>query len=720
MPRRRLPVVLCLLLTLPPLAGACSLIPAASAADLPPTLSFQDVPGGPVAFQTGQPVPTFDREPRLRADLDGSWRFDAEPVDTSLSLTDRRVVMNQINSEAGRRTDPAYDDSGWPSIQVPGTFNPPPNRSTTGGFYRRDFFVGQDWNGKYATLKFGAVRYVADVWLNGQYLGYHEGGDTPFALDATQALMAPGTNTLLVRVDNPLWGTRDDTVPWGLADWWNYGGIVGDVWLEAIPSLSAVRADVKPHLDGADVSVVIQHRGPDTVNAAIDVRLWPAQINPANLLNPDPFSLVPHDALPLLDNHVDLGSLNRDTVIRVAAPFSIRSPDLWSPGLPALYVLGVTVESDSVPVDQLYTSFGLRQIKVDSTAPRLLLNGDPIAFNGVALHEDRVQPLIHGRPAGGPLTSPADIEALLMRAIGVHADLVRVDHHPPNQMLPILADRLGVAVWEEIPLYHYTPQTLTIAIDRGIAQQMLTEMDLRDFNRPSVLFHGFANESTGFSERTSALDALHTLDRRVDGTRLTGQAAYGADPLDPTSAGLDVAGYTFYYGVFYGGGLSGVAIQSALQQAHRAYPQKPLMILEYGHWADDPYNQAEQLRVFNTYYSQLLPDLDSQPGGFVGAAVWWSLDDYWTQRPGITIETFGLYRPDGTLRPAGVAASRSFTLTAPPSTPATIRTKGVAIAIQPSERQGRLLAYIGYGLAVPAGLLIALIAVFSMLRRRAW
>jgi hypothetical protein len=104
----------------------------------------------------------------------------------------------------------------------------------------------------------------------------------------------------------------------------------------------------------------------------------------------------------------------------------------------------------------------------------------------------------------------------------------------------------------------------------------------------------------------------------------------------------------------------------------------------------------------------------------VAAAVWWSLDDYWTERPGITIETFGLYRPDGTLRPAGVAARHSFTLTAPPPPPAAVRSKGVAVAIHPSERQGRLLAYVGYGLALPAGVLIVVIAVLSSMRRRAW
>ena len=255
-------------------------------------------------------------------------------------------------------------------------------------------------------------------------------------------------------------------------------------------------------------------------------------------------------------------------------------------------------------------------------------------------------------------------------------------------------------------------------MDRGIPQQMLAEMDLRDFNRPSVLFHGFANESAGSSERANAMKTLHALDRRIDGTRLTGQAAYGTDPGDPTSAALDVAGYTLYYGVLYGGRLSGVAIQSALMQAHRTYPRKPIMVMEYGHWADNRADESQQLRVFNTYYAQLSPAFDTEVGGFVGAALWWTLDDYWTQRPGLSVETFGLYRPDGTLRPAGVAAGRAFARTGPSTPPTSLRTSGVAVPIEPGERQGRLLPYIAYGFALPAVVLVVAIFVLSRVRRR--
>src|SRR2546423_7723821 len=144
-PRRAVIALACLMLPLA--AAACSLVPSGGRADLQPTLSFQDEPGGQVAFQSGQPVPTFDRQPRLRADLDGVWRFDAEAVSTTLSLTDRKSSLKAITDELGTRAVPIFDDSTWATIQVPGTFNPPPSRSTTSGYYRVEFYIPPVWSG---------------------------------------------------------------------------------------------------------------------------------------------------------------------------------------------------------------------------------------------------------------------------------------------------------------------------------------------------------------------------------------------------------------------------------------------------------------------------------------------------------------------------------------------------------------------------------------------
>jgi len=702
-------------------AVACSGSPP-DQARLKPTLELRQGDGGQIAYELGQPVPTFDPQPlRTRLDLSGAWRFQAADVDPSLSFAERGDgTRRALTAEAGSRLQEGYDDSAWSQLAVPGTFSPPPSSRSTGGWYRLRFAVPNAWGAR-ATLAFQSVGYVADVWLNGRYLGYHEGAWTPFAMDASDALRPGEANTLVVRVDDPEWGTRLDIVPWGLADWWNYGGITGPVTLEDTPELSLVRADVTPHLDGADVSVVLQNAGQSADQLSLITEVLPAAIDSGNVADPDPRHLVPADATPVASQVTSVDAMAGGDVRRISASFVIRRGDLWSPLRPALYVLRAALVGPQGIADQLYETFGLRQVRVDGAAPRLLLNGAPVAFHGVALHDEHVGPTDGGRPAGGPATDIADAMDVLRRVHDVGADLIRTGHHPPNPVLLSLADRLGFAVWEEIPLYHYTPETFQVAIDRGVAQQMLAEMALRDMNHASVLFHGLANESTGGGERASALVTLRDLDRRLDGTRLTGQAAYASDTADDTSADLDVAGYTFYYGVFYGGPLNGPAIARALDRLHERYPRKPLMILEFGRWADSPAEEPEQTRVFEVTDGQLAQRFDTLPSGYVGAAVWWTLDDYWTQRPGIQVEHFGLYRPDGTLRPVGVLVGQAYAADAGPAQRppnARVVSGGVGVGAGRPGASRQLVGLVAYAVALPALLLGAVVLLLARLPRR--
>jgi len=693
-------------------AVACSGTPPGQA-QLRPTLELRQVDGGMVAYEQGQPVPTFDPQPRTRIDLSGQWRFQVAPLDERLTFADRDGgARRALTAEASSRLQADYDDSSWSRIAVPGTYSPPPASRATGGWYRVRFDVPALWDTP-AELEFQSAGYVVDAWLNGHYLGYHEGAWTPFALDATDALQAGQVNTLVVRVDDPGWGTRLDIVPWGLADWWNYGGITGPVSIEGTPSLSVVRADVTPHLDGADVGVVLWNRGGPQAELSLLTEVLPAAVDATNVTDPDPRHLVPAGAAPVASQVIGLDSMPGGDVRRVSAPFAIRRADLWSPLRPALYVLRAALIGTYGIVDQVYETFGLRQVRVDAGAPRLLLNGAPVAFHGVALHDEHVGPTDAGHPAGGPASGVADAFDALNRARAVGADFVRADHNPASPALLTLADRLGFAIWEEIPLYHYTPETFRIAVDRGVAQQVLAEMVLRDMDHPSVLFHGLANESTGGAERASALVALRDLDRRLDGTRLTGQAAYGSDPADDTSADLDVAGYTLYYGVFYGGPLDAATIGGALERLHQRYPRKPLMILEFGRWADSAAEEPEQSRVFEVTYGQLAQRFDTLPSGYVGSAVWWALDDYWTQRPGIQVEHFGLYRPDGTPRPVGGLLAQAYqTDTGGAQRPPVARvvSGGVGVGAAPRPGTGReLVGLVAYAIAVPVALLAGLV-----------
>jgi beta-glucuronidase len=427
---------------------------------------------------------------------------------------------------------------------------------------------------------------------------------------------------------------------------------------------------------------------------------------------------VPPEADPIATLAIDGLSMGSGTVLKRGGTFVFSTPDLWGLQHPSLYVLAVYISSKGDELDNFYDTFGLRRIQVDTNKPVLLLNGQPTVFTGVAVHDEQVWPAVSGLPHGGTPMSGADLLRMVHQAQGVNADLLRPNHMPANPTLLMLADRLGLGVWEEIPLYHATPESFSLVMQRGIAQQMLAEMDLRDFNRPSVLFHGFANESTGTSERQDAMKRLRDLDRSIDGTRLTGQAMYGSDPTDPTSSPLDVAGYTFYYGVFYGGRTAEPGTLQALEAAHRTYPRKPVMILEFGDWADGRIGEQDQLKIFRDTYPALFSRLGIFTDGYVGSAVWWSLNDYWTEVPGLKIEHFGLYRPDGTLRPVGVAAQASFgQVTSPPPSAKGIPSggKGVAAPVpEPSHLALKLL----YALAVPFLVLIVLIG--GLLGVRQW
>ncbi len=691
------------------LLSACASPEASS--ELAPTLSLKTIGGNRIAFQNGIPVPTFSYQPRRRLDLGGLWRLQSTPMNHDLSLAVRSQSLKAIVADAAGRESTAFDDTRWPTVEVPGSFDPPPASSADGAWYRKDFDVPADWQNQTVTLKFGAANYIADVWLNGHWLGYHEGGSTPFAFDATAAVVPNEVNTIAVRVDNPPWGTRQDIVPWGLTDWWNYGGLPQPVWMEATAPVYAVRADIVPHLDSADIAVTLHQRGGDPTPVAVGLDILPATVDLTNLTNPDPTSLIPDGAVPIASQRIDAGQLARDGTSQVHASFSLTNAALWSPQSPALYVLQVHVFWQERRSDQLYETFGLRHIAVDATAPRLLLNGNPVAYAGVALHDERVYPAVNGRPHGGPVVTPDDILILLEKANAINVQLIRADHHPANPLLLMLADRLGYAIWEEIPLYHYTPATFTIAMDRGIPQQMLSEMDLRDMNHPSVLFHGLANESTGGIEREQALATLHNLDRALDGTRLTGQAAYGSQPDDRTSQPLDVAGLTTYYGVFYGPD-AGPGTSHALQVAHATFPKKPIIILEYGRWSDNLADQEEQRRILADTYQVAASVLDTNPSGFVGAAVWWTLDDYWTQRPGVKIEHFGLYAPNGDPRPAGLQAAELFAGGAGQGA----KQKIVSSATGQARKSAPALRFLGYlayaltvALAIPAAILLLLL-----------
>ena len=174
---------------------------------------------------------------RERRSLDGVWQLIPESTtgrgnqDASSDSLFEEKGITEFDIERENILDFDIDD-GMP-IDVPGSF--------CAEFPGLEWYEGRAWHTRrieYSEspgrtfLKFGAVNYTADVWLNGQHLGTHEGGYTPFSFDVTDVIEDRSDNLLVVLADN----RRDETsVPAERIDWYNWGGIIRSVSLIEVP-----------------------------------------------------------------------------------------------------------------------------------------------------------------------------------------------------------------------------------------------------------------------------------------------------------------------------------------------------------------------------------------------------------------------------------------------------------------------------------------------------
>ena len=222
-------------------------------ATLKTTLTISSKDGIYIPYQNGMPLPSFEKQNRQIINLNGVWKKQRFSANHDISLAERDSIgYSNLLNEAQDRYLAGYDDNSWENKAIPGventmnTFPKVPEYYQSGIWYRYKFNAPDSLNGKFIKLIFYSVNYIADVWLNDHYLGYHEGGYTPFVFDVSDKLNFAGQNVIAVRVDNPEWGKRKDIVPYSEVDWFNYAGIIHDVYMEVSDPVSVIRADVVP------------------------------------------------------------------------------------------------------------------------------------------------------------------------------------------------------------------------------------------------------------------------------------------------------------------------------------------------------------------------------------------------------------------------------------------------------------------------------------------
>jgi beta-glucuronidase len=406
-------------------------------------------------------------------------------------------------------------------------------------------------------VQFGAANYDARVYLNGKELGSHVGGFTPFAFEITDPLR-PTSNDLVVKVDNK---RHREGVPTVNTDWWNYGGLTRDVRIVEVPS-TFIR----------DYVVQLARVATDRIEGTV------------RLDGPRPMQDI-EIAIPSAGIH---HQVTTDSTGFASFSFS-ADVRRWSPADPYLHEVVITSETDHVS-DQI----GFRTIQTEGS--RILLNDEPVFLRGISIHEEA--PIRGGRAFGVD-----DARTLLTWAQELGCNFVRLAHYPHNEWMVREADRMGIMVWSEIPVYW------TIlwknAATLNLARQQLEEMIVRDRNRASVVIWSVANETPRSPDRQTFLTQLINRTHELDRTRLVSAATEltydGSDVVvdDPLAASLDVIGANEYVG-WYGGTFADIA-KMRWQSAF----DKPLIISEFGAGALYGYHGDSGTRWTEEYQAEL-------------------------------------------------------------------------------------------------------------------
>ncbi|MGB9800319.1 MAG: glycoside hydrolase family 2 protein [Thermanaerothrix sp.] len=284
-------------------------------------------------------------------------------------------------------------------------------------WYRRMFTVPTAWEGKRVLLHFGAVDWEAEVWVNGQRVGKHQGGYLPFTFDITPYLH-PGEQELVVAVWDPTdahWQQRGKQVRHPHSIWYTQvSGIWQTVWLEAVPSRYIAGLRITPDLAAQAVRVKVLAGGSDILRD-IHVEVW---------------------AEGMRHGEASLSSSEGELVI------SLPSPRLWHPDSPFLYDLVVTAEEDRVS-----SYFGLREFRLGKDIhgrTRVFLNDEPLFMFG---------PLDQGYWPDGLYTPPSEEamewELKLLKQLGFNMLRKHVKVEPARYYYA--CDRLGLIVWQDMP-----------------------------------------------------------------------------------------------------------------------------------------------------------------------------------------------------------------------------------------------------------------------------
>jgi beta-glucuronidase len=576
---------------------------------------------------TPQPGALYDNGPNGRYLMGGEWLFRLDPAGQGLDQAWQR------------RTSTA----GWSATTVPNAWNATDQSEASMhggvGWYRKDFRLPSSAKQYSWVIRFESVNYRSRAWLNGKPLGSNTGAYLPFEFVVpAKALNRNATNRLVVRVDSRR--RRSDFPPAGdnvagsaIGGWWNYSGILREVYLRRVEGSDFSAVQVRPVLPCSTCAATMRFRAL-VRNAGTKAR----PIHVMARFGGRPVSLGTR-TLRGGDTGEFTGSLR------------VAKPKLWAPDHPTLYPVTLTAGAARYSLKT-----GIRSIRV--AGGRLLLNGRKLNFRGVGLHEDSKQ--------FGFAINNAIRDQFIAWTQELGATLIR-SHYPLHPYLEEQADKLGILLWSEIPVYQVHTTYLQLGSVKRLAAKMLRTNILANSAHPSIIVWSLQNElSTRVGpSQTAFIRNQAALAHRMDPSRPVGLAvaAYPSAGCQAGYAPIDVVGFNDYFGWYPGPGGSIAdrdALSPFLDAAHACYPDKALVITETGAEAnrDGPEEEKGTYAFQSAFADYHFGVYATKP--YLSGAIWWGLQEFrvrptWdggNPRPSSPVHTKGLITQDGVHKPA--------------------------------------------------------------------
>ncbi len=351
----------------------------------------------------------------------------------SVSFNDHwRFYLGELNGAEAV----SYNDSSWDDVTLPHDYSIDQGFSTAApaeqesgyvlggtGWYRKTFTLSENMKGKTVSIDFDGVYMNATVYLNGEKLGTHPYGYTPFSFVLPQDKLKFGSeeNVITVKVDHKQPSSR----------WYSGSGIYRDVKLTVADPVhvanygtTVTTPDIKDGKGTVNVVTEVQNDSSEAADVSVKQTVYEKGSD-----------------VPVVEGEkTAVKSVAAGKTEKIEASVTVAEPKLWDTENPNLYTVKTEVYVGDTLKDSYTSDFGFRWVNF-TTDNGFYLNGKNIKLHGVSMHHDQ------GSLGSEAWERSVERQVQELKQMGVNA--IRVTHNPASQVLIDICNREGIMLVEE-------------------------------------------------------------------------------------------------------------------------------------------------------------------------------------------------------------------------------------------------------------------------------